>query len=66
MTSTAEAKAVAATLLASKCASTPALALSRSLPSISGMRSRKKAQPPSRVSELEPGEMWPSAKPERP
>lgn len=58
--------AVAATLLAAALPATVALASSVVLPINAAACSRQNAQPPSRVSLLEPGEMCPSPQPIRP
>jgi hypothetical protein len=55
--------AVAATLLAATLAAIIALACLLSFPTTAAACSRQKAQPPSRVSLLEPGEIWPSPQP---
>jgi hypothetical protein len=53
-------------LLAAMSAATAALAACVSEPTIFSACARQNAQPPSRVSLLEPGEMCPSPQPTRP
>jgi hypothetical protein len=57
---------VPATLLCSSSPATEAFALSTSLPTSDSASPQVKAQPPSRVSELEPGEICASPQPMRP